>query len=126
MLRIRCRKTDRTTKGFTLIELLVVIGIMGILIAIAIPQFSSYRKKAVDNQMLWDLKNAAIALESYYAENKVYTSALADLLAIGFQQTKGVTLTINLTSASSYTITAAKPGGTQPSFSYNSTTGLIQ
>lgn len=126
MIRFRYFKGQQSPNGFTLIELLVVIAIIGILIAMAIPQFNSYRRKAVDNQMIWDLKNAAIALESYYADKKIYTSALSDLQAVGFQQTQGVTLTITLTSPSSYTIIAAKPDGTKPSFSYNSTTGLIQ
>jgi len=62
----------RSKKGFTLIELLIVVAIIGILAAIAIPQFSSYRQKAYNSASISDLKNSKTALESYYADNQHY------------------------------------------------------
>jgi prepilin-type N-terminal cleavage/methylation domain-containing protein len=65
-------KKHRNQKGFTLIELMIVIAIIGILAAIAIPQFSSYRAKSYNAAALSDVRNLRTDLEAYYAEWDAY------------------------------------------------------
>ena len=62
------KKTRKNQKGFTLIELLIVVAIIGILAAIAIPQFASYRKKAFDSAAQSDIKTMRTELEGYYTD----------------------------------------------------------
>ena len=103
----------------------MVVAIISVLAAIAIPQFITYRTRAIDTQMKSDLKNAAMAMESYFAEFKIYPASVGSISAVGFRQTNGVGLVISVTSPSSFTLTASAPNGSQPSFTYDSNTGLI-
>ena len=59
-------------KGFTLIELLVVVAIIGILAAVAIPQFSVYRIKGFNSAAMSDVRNLKTQIESLYADNQAY------------------------------------------------------
>lgn len=66
----------RSRKGFTLIELLIVVAIIGILAAIAIPQFSAYRAKAYNASSNADLKNLKTGMEAFMADNQQYPAAV--------------------------------------------------
>jgi len=59
-------------KGFTLVELMIVVAIIGILAAIAIPQFTSYRAKAFNSAAQSDLRNFKTAMEAAYADDQQY------------------------------------------------------
>jgi len=66
-------------RGFTLIELMIVIAVIGIIAAIAIPQFANYRQKSIDSIALSDVKNIMLAEESEYVLNQSYVSVPPDV-----------------------------------------------
>lgn len=64
-------------KGFTLIELMIVVAIIGILAAIAIPQFGEYRTKAYNSAAQTDLKAFQLAAEDFYNDYGTYPNAIS-------------------------------------------------
>ena len=101
--KINAKKDE---KGFTLIELMIVIAIIGILAAIAIPQFNSYRKKSYNASAQSDLRNVATAEEAYYVDAQTYGADSALSINTG----AGVTLTA-AGGVNGYTITAFHSSG---------------
>ena len=69
----------RDEKGFTLIELMIVIAIIGILAAIAIPQFAAYRNRAYVAALKSDAHSFANAQEAYFADNDMYANTIAQV-----------------------------------------------
>ena len=98
--------TNKDEKGFTLIELMIVIAIIGILAAIAIPQFSAYRTRSYNSAAQADLRNAATAQEAYQVDNQTYCGTIGTLVGAtyGLYTSENVNLSAS-GGASTYTLT---------------------
>jgi type IV pilus assembly protein PilA len=67
-------KLKYSRKGFTLIELMIVVAIIGILAAIAIPNFLKYQARAKTSEAKANLKGIFTSELAYYSENNQYGS----------------------------------------------------
>ncbi|MDY0363044.1 MAG: type IV pilin-like G/H family protein [Desulforegulaceae bacterium] len=86
----------KKSKGFTLIELMIVVAIIGILAAIAIPNFMNYQCKAKQSEAKSNLGSIRTNQHAYRAE---YDTFKDDLGAIGFATTGNPRYTYSISDA---------------------------
>jgi type IV pilus assembly protein PilA len=106
----RLQKKDE--RGFTLIELMIVIAIIGILAAIAIPQFSAYRTRSYNSSAQADVRNIATAQEAYFVDESTYTSTISNLTGSKYGYMQSGNVTVGATgSTQTYLITGFHASG---------------
>ncbi|MBQ4845813.1 prepilin-type N-terminal cleavage/methylation domain-containing protein [Pseudoalteromonas sp. MMG013] len=104
------RNNAKWQHGFTLIEVMMVIAIIGILVAIGIPNYERYAKRAARADAMVILLDAANKQEQFFVDNRQYTTDLED---IGVSATSengyfSIAATVN---NSTFVITATAQGG---------------
>jgi len=106
-------------KGFTLVEIMIVVAIIGLLAAIAIPNFVSARATAATNACLANLRQLDSAIQMYQIDNGSWPSQFSDLS----DYLRNVPTTCPADSTVSYTLNAAS--GTTPAYASCGTHGNV-
>ena len=104
----------KRNSGFTLIELMIVVAVIGVLAAIAIPNYNEYVIRSKITEGLAGLSQMATKLEQHFQDNRSYVGACPAFgtaaVAARPQDTNNFTYTCPTLSATTYTVLATGTG----------------
>jgi type IV pilus assembly protein PilE len=103
----------KTENGFTLIELLIVVAVVGILSAVALPNYNAYVIRGKITEGTSALSDGRVKMEQFFQDNRTYAGGPAPAATTYFTYAAPNTATPTL----SYTITATGIGS-MAGFSY--------
>lgn len=81
--------TPMRHQGFTLMEMLLIVGLIGVLAAIAVPQYQDYRYRVEVAQAITDIGGMASRIKQYQLDNRSPPDSLADVGLDGLQDPWG-------------------------------------
>ncbi len=99
------KRLRQEESGFTLIELLIVLVIIGILLAIAVPSYLGFKKRADQTAAKSNIRAAIPSIEAFYSDNGSYTGISSTVLKASYDAGLPPTTKLTVVAAGSgYTV----------------------